>query len=71
MGWSADDNQDSYIGKPLLFYPVYTSVGSSKSLSFIDNINATTGEFVNNVEITGSINMPSNSVAFASGTSNC
>ena len=67
-GWSADDNQDSYIGKPVLFYPVYTSVGS-KTISFIDNINATTGEFVNNVEITGSINMPSNSVAFASGTS--
>ena len=68
-GWSVDDNQDSYIGKPVLFYPVYTAVGSSKSLSFVDSINVTTGDFVDNVEITGSINMPSNSVSFASGTS--
>ena len=67
-GWSVDDNQDSYIGKPVLFYPVYTSVGS-KTISFVDVINTSTGEFSNNVEITGSINMPSNSVAFASGTS--
>ena len=67
-GWSVDDNQDSYIGKPVLFYPVYTSVGS-KTISFVDVLNPETGVFSNNVEITGSINMPSNSVAFASGTS--
>ncbi len=67
-GWSVDDNQDSYIGKPVLFYPVYTSVGS-KTISFVDVINTSTGEFANNVEITGSINMPSNSVAFATATS--
>ena len=67
-GWSADDNQDSYIGKPVLFYPVYTSVGS-KTISFVDDVNPETGVFNSDVEITGSINMPSNSVAFASGTS--
>ena len=66
-GWSADDNQDSYIGKPVLFYPVYTSVGS-KTVSFVTIINED-GTFHTDVEITGSINMPSNSVAFASGTS--
>jgi hypothetical protein len=66
-GWSADDNQDSYIGKPVLFYPVYTSVGS-KTVSFVTIINAD-GTFHTDTEITGSINMPSNSVAFASGTS--
>jgi hypothetical protein len=66
-GWSADDNQDSYIGKPVLFYPVYTSVGS-KTVSFVTIINED-GTFHTDTEITGSINMPSNSVAFASGTS--
>ena len=66
-GWSADDNQDSYIGKPVLFYPIYTSVGS-KTVSFVTIINEDQ-TFNTDVEITGSINMPSNSVAFASGTS--
>ncbi len=66
-GWSADDNQDSYIGKPVLFYPIYTSVGS-KTISFVTIINEDE-TFHTDVEITGSINMPSNSVAFASGTS--
>lgn len=66
-GWSVDDNQDSYIGKPVLFYPVYTSVGS-KTISLVTIINED-GTFHTDVEITGSINMPSNSVAFASGTS--
>ncbi len=66
-GWSVDDNQDSYIGKPVLFYPVYTSVGS-KTISFVTVINED-GTFHTDVEITGSVNMPSNSVAFASGTS--
>ena len=66
-GWSVDDNQDSYIGKPVLFYPVYTSVGS-KTISFVTIINEDQ-TFHTDVEITGSINMPSNSVAFASGTS--
>lgn len=66
-GWSVDDNQDSYIGKPVLFYPIYTSVGS-KTVSFVTIINEDQ-TFNTDVEITGSINMPSNSVAFASGTS--
>ena len=67
-GWSVDDNQDSYIGKPVLFYPVYTSVGS-KTISFVDDVNPETGVFNSDVEITGSINMPSNSVAFSTSTS--
>ena len=70
-GWSADDNQDSYIGKPVLFYPIYNAIndnGVSKSISFIDVINSD-GTFNAKEEVSGSINMPSNSVAFASGTS--
>jgi hypothetical protein len=31
-GWSADDNQESYIGKPLLFYPVRVTSGDSIQL---------------------------------------
>ena len=31
-GWSADDNQESYIGKPLLFYPVRITGGDSIQL---------------------------------------
>jgi hypothetical protein len=65
-GWSVDDNQDSYIGKPLLFYPVYTN--PSETISFIDFVDAD-GNYTNHSAITGSVNMPSNSVSFSSGTS--
>jgi hypothetical protein len=65
-GWSVDDNQDSYIGKPLLFYPVYTN--PSETISFIDFVDAN-GNYTNHSAITGSVNMPSNSVSFSSGTS--
>ena len=65
-GWSADDNQESYIGKPLLFYPVHEN--PTQSISFIDNVSST-GSYDDHKEITVAISMPSNSVAFASGTS--
>ena len=65
-GYSVDDNQDSYIGKPLLFYPVYTN--PSETISFIDVVNAD-GTYNTHSAITGSVNMPSNSVSFSSGTS--
>ena len=70
-GWSADDNQDSYIGKPVLFYPIYNAIeddGVTESISMITVFNAD-GTFNTHIQISGSINMPSNSVAFASGTS--
>jgi len=65
-GYSVDDNQESYIGKPLLFYPVYTN--PSETISFIDVVNAD-GTYNTHSPISGSINMPSNSVSFSSGTS--
>ena len=65
-GYSVDDNQESYIGKPLLFYPVYTN--PSETISFIDTVNAD-GTYNNHSALTGSVNMPSNSVSFNSGTS--
>jgi len=66
-GWSVDDNQDSYIGKPLLFYPIYNSM-SANNISYVTEINSG-GDFTAEDTITGSINIPSNSVALASGTS--
>ena len=65
-GYSVDDNQESYIGKPLLFYPVYTN--PSETISFIDVVNAD-GTYNTHSAVTGSVNMPSNSVSFSSGTS--
>ena len=70
-GWSADDNQESYIGKPILFYPVYNAIndnGVAEELSYCDVVNPD-GSFASHKAITGSINMPSNSVSFSSGTS--
>jgi len=74
-GYSADDNfnedsgdYDSYIGKPVLFYPILNQAkdpegGSNVSISFIDDIDAE-GVFQDHEEITVPINMPSNSVYF-------
>jgi hypothetical protein len=68
-GWSADDNQEAYIGKPILFYPVYNLInGTYSTISFVTVVNAD-GSYNNHVDVTGSINMPSNSVSFSSGTS--
>lgn len=65
-GYSVDDNRESYIGKPLLFYPVYTN--PSEVISFIDFVNPD-GTYGTHSSISGSVNMPSNSVSFSSGTS--
>ncbi len=65
-GYSVDDNQESYIGKPILFYPVYTN--PSETISFIDVVNED-GSYGTHSAVSGSVNMPSNSVSFSSGTS--
>ena len=66
-GWFADDNQDSYIGKPLLFYPVLNAIednGVAEGISFVDAVDSD-GTYTSHKEITGSIVMPSNAVSFA------
>jgi len=66
-GWFVDDNQDSYIGKPLLFYPVLNAIednGVADGISFVDAVD-TDGTYTSHKEITGSIVMPSNAVSFA------
>jgi hypothetical protein len=65
-GWFVDDNQDSYIGKPLLFYPVLNAIqdnGVAEGISFVDSVD-TDGTYSSHLEITSSIVMPSNAVSF-------
>ena len=57
-GLYVDDNQASYYGKPLLFYPVRNS---GNSISFLDTTSS-------HSEVT-QYNVPSNSVALSSATS--
>lgn len=59
-GYSVDDNQQPYIGSPLVFYPVLQAQGG---ISFVDELNAD-GLFAIGSEITAAINMPSNSLHF-------
>ena len=58
-GWSVDDNQESYLGKPLLFYPIRITNGNN--ISFLNSATSQTG--------TTTYNIPSNSVALSSSTS--
>jgi hypothetical protein len=69
-GYSANDNfnnttgdYDAYIGEPVLFYPVYTSV-SANPISFVYDLDSSNGTFNNVRQLTGSVNMPSNSISF-------
>jgi len=58
-GWSVDDNQESYLGKPLLFYPIRITNGNN--IGFLNSPTSQTG--------TTTYNIPSNSVALSSSTS--
>jgi len=62
-GYSVDSNQDPYIGKPLLFYPVYVTTGV---ISFVDAVD------IDNVAISHKqitkVNIPSNSPSRNSST---
>lgn len=59
-GYYVDDNQDPYIGAPLLFYPILNPLGSV-TMNYVTGKDGS-GNF-NTVEtITGSIIVPSNSI---------
>jgi len=58
-GYFVDDNDESYFGKPLIFYPIRQTQG--ESISFLTSTTT-------NVEVTD-YNIPSNSVALSSATS--
>ena len=57
-GYFVDDNDESYFGKPLIFYPIRQT---QSSISFLNSA-------TDHVEVT-EFNIPSNSVALASATS--
>lgn len=63
-GWSVDDNQDSYIGSPLLFYPI---LNAHEGILFVDQVGAN-GEYSSSVSVTAPIVMPSNSLYLDSNT---
>jgi len=59
VGWFVDDNQESYVGKPLLFYPIRQTLATQ-----IAFLNSSTSQ-----DPIVSYNIPSNSVALSSSTS--
>ncbi len=65
-GWSVDQNQQPYIGKPILFYPIRQRVednGTNVAISYITDFNDD-GTFKTVESIWGQICMPSSSVSF-------
>ena len=60
-GYSVDDNQQSYIGSPLLFYPILQSGAGTTTISFLSSPTV-------KVPLTSYI-VPSNSVALSAATS--
>jgi len=57
-GFFVDDNEDSYFGKPLLFYPLY--INATETFSVITSIDSDTGEFLTISNVTSSFCVPSN-----------
>ena len=60
VGWCVDDNDDPYIGEPILFYPIYQQNQ--------DNIRFLTGQDTGQ-QTTNDYYIPSNSFALSSSTS--
>ena len=58
FGFFVDDNEDSYFGKPLLFYPLY--VNATETFSIITSIDSDTGEFLTINNVSTSFCTPSN-----------
>ena len=60
-GFCVNDNQQAYIGKPILFYPILKTGGATTSISFRDTPSS-------HSQVTSYV-VPSNSVALAASTS--
>ena len=60
-GYSVNDNQQSYIGKPLLFYPILKSGAGTTSISFLPTTTS-------RVQLTSYV-IPSNSLSLTASTS--
>lgn len=63
VGWSVDDNDDSYLTKPLLFYPIQITNGTT--ISFLEEENSGAGSHTSIDDYF----IPSNSVATSDTTS--
>ena len=70
-GYSVNDDFKPYLGKPLLFYPVFNAIdynsGETNRISYITRLNSD-GTFADHEFINGSINMPSNYISFSADT---
>lgn len=65
-GWSVDEGRNAYKGKPLLFYPIFNQIQdgtTNEEISYVDAVGSD-GSYTSHTDISGSINMPSNSVSF-------
>ena len=60
-GYCANDNQQPYIGSPILFYPILKTGGATTTISFLQTPNT-------HIALTSYV-LPSNSVALAAATS--
>ena len=43
-GFCVDDNQDSYIGNPLIFYMTYKALPTDSTISFVDQVDVVDGD---------------------------
>ena len=64
-GYFADDNQDAYIGSPLLFYPIRQIASSDTDISFLNDLAGNSAS----TSTLSSYNIPSNSLSINSTTS--
>lgn len=58
-GWSVGENQDSYIGEPLLFY-IGKSGTTPSSISYVNTVNLAGDNFQSKQQITDPVNIPFN-----------
>jgi len=56
FGWFVDDNDNSYFGKPLLFYPIHISAGSPTTIRFLNDLTSSYTDI-------SAYTIPSNSVS--------
>ena len=64
-GYFADDNEDAYIGSPLLFYPIRQIASSDTDISFLNDLAGNSAS----ISTLSSYNIPSNSLSINSTTS--
>ncbi len=64
-GYFADDNQDAYIGSPLLFYPIRQIASSDTDISFLNDLEGSSAS----ISTLSNYNIPSNSLSINSTTS--